>query len=90
MPKFLEVLEKWFGQQYLDILQINCAKCLDHKHIAKLLDVVAHEGRLALAVSYVQICFICHHSNLLLSLYNTYRFPINTTSSSQKESSVFH
>ena len=30
--------------------QINCAKCLDHKNIAKLVDVVAHEGSLALAV----------------------------------------
>ena len=32
-------------------VQINCAKRLDHKHIAKLVDVVAHDGRLALAVS---------------------------------------
>lgn len=34
--------------------EINCAKRLEHKHIAKLLDVVAHEGRLALAFELVR------------------------------------
>ena len=43
-------------------LQINCAKCLDHKHIAKLVDVVAHEGSLALAVS-------LYAPHLLIDLY---------------------
>ena len=32
------------------LLQIDCAKRLKHPHIANLLDVVAHEGNLALAV----------------------------------------
>ena len=32
------------------LLQIDCAKRLKHPHIANLLDVVAHDGNLALAV----------------------------------------